>query len=80
MSSFLVYTARAFVGLVLMTFGSCGAFFGVLSTIHPMPDSSNPDATPPSFLESLGITGAYVLMLVVGIWLVFAPWRKKHLE
>lgn len=73
---------RYIFGAGLSLFGLLGVAFGVLSVFDPigaqLADDHNPMATPPTLSESVWVIALYVVVLLVGLGLLFAPlWKRK---
>ncbi|MBI5554256.1 MAG: hypothetical protein HY920_00170 [Elusimicrobia bacterium] len=72
---------KVFFGLSLSLFGIAGIFFGLIGIINTigskMADDGGPFSAPISTGGSIVITVGYILVLIFGLWLVKAVFRKK---
>ena len=72
----------AFAGSALILLGSLGVLFSIHALIDPAgaqaADENNPFGQSPTFLRELGILGAYVLVGVVGVFLVWIFARQRR--
>lgn len=81
MSSEITKWVRVGLGCLFMLVGVLGVGFGVLGILDPvgtkMADDGDPFGTPHTLTESLTITGIYALVLLFGLWLMFAFGKRK---
>ena len=72
----------AFAGSALILLGCLGVLFSIHALIDPAAgqaaDENNPFGQPPAFLHELGILGAYILVSVVGAFLIWIFARQRR--
>jgi hypothetical protein len=72
----------ALVGSALILLGGLGVLFSIHALIDPASaqaaDENNPFGPPPTFLHELGILGAYILLGVVGVFVVWIFARQRR--
>jgi hypothetical protein len=73
---------RYIFGAGLSLFGLLGFAFGILSAFDPigaqLADDHNPMATPLTLSESIRVIALYIVILLIGLGLLFAPlWKRK---
>jgi hypothetical protein len=72
----------AFAGSALILLGALGVLFSIHALIDPASaqaaDENNPFAQPPTVLHALGILGAYILVGMVGVFLIWIFARQRR--
>ena len=72
----------AFAGPALILLGGLGVLFSIHALIDPAAaqaaDENNPFGQPPTFLHEFGILGGYILVVVVGVFLVWVFARQRR--
>ena len=72
----------AFTGSALILLGALGVLFSIHALIDPASaqaaDENNPFGRSPTFLHELGILGAYIVVGVVGVFLVWIFARQRR--
>lgn len=73
---------KVIFGFSLSLLGIVGIFIGLIGIIDPigskMADDGNPFGAPISTGGSILITIGYILVLIFGLWLVKAAFKKKN--
>jgi hypothetical protein len=79
---FIGRSLSAFAGSVLILLGGLGVLFSIHALIDPAgaqaADENNPFGQPPAFLHEFGILGAYILLAMVGVFLVWIFARQRR--
>jgi hypothetical protein len=75
-------TLRIIGGSSMLIIGLLGIGVGTLSLLDPvgskMADDADPFGPPPTFTENISVLSVYLVVMILGLWLVFSRrWKKK---
>ena len=79
---FIPRLLSAFAGPALILLGGIGVLVSIHALIDPASaqaaDENNPFGQPPTFLHGLGILGGYILVVIIGVFLVWIFARQRR--
>jgi hypothetical protein len=72
----------ALVGSALILLGGLGVLFSIHALIDPASaqaaDENNPFGQPPTFVHELGVFGGYIVVALVGVFLLWTFARQRR--